>query len=313
MDTEPAIKNTVLIVDDAPENITVLGALLRTDYTVRIATNGEKALQIVHSDNPPDLILLDVVMPGMDGYEVCQVMKANPLTQNIPVIFITAKTSEADEVKGFELGAVDYITKPFSPVVIKARVRTHIELKRYRDLLMNTSYLDGLTGVPNRRRFDEYYSAMWNISIRQSFPLSLIMIDLDNFKQYNDNYGHLEGDACLIKIAQTLSLSLKRKSDLFARYGGEEFVCLLPDTDHDGAMKLAEEFRTSVLSLQVPHAYSAVEQYVTISQGVATITPMQDTSIKTLIMYADEELFRAKNSGRNKVCSIVDDENSKLI
>ena len=305
MDTKPSSKSTVLIVDDSPENITVLGALLRQECTVRVATSGEKALQIVNSDHPPDLILLDVIMPGMDGYEVCNKIKSNPATKNIPIIFITAKSGEDDEVKGFELGAVDYITKPFSPVVIKARVRTHLELKRYRDLLMNTSYFDGLTGIPNRRRFDEYFSSMWSFSVRESLPLSLIMIDIDNFKMYNDYYGHLEGDICLVKIAQALSGILKRKSDLFARYGGEEFVCLLPDTDHDGALKIARDFQETVLSLQIRHAESAIKKYVTISQGVATVVPDTETSQKSLIVNADEVLFKAKNSGRNEICDVT--------
>ncbi len=305
MDTEPMSKSTVLIVDDSPENITVLGALLRLECIVRVATSGEKALQIVNSDRPPDLILLDVIMPGMDGYEVCNKIKSNPATKNIPIIFITAKSGEDDEVKGFELGAVDYITKPFSPVVIKARVRTHLELKRYRDLLMNTSYFDGLTGIPNRRRFDEYFSSMWSFSVRESLPLSLIMIDIDNFKMYNDYYGHLEGDICLVKIAQALSGILKRKSDLFARYGGEEFVCLLPDTDHEGALKIARDFQEMVWSLQIRHAESAIKKYVTISQGVATIVPDTETSQKSLIVNADEVLFKAKNSGRNEICDVT--------
>ena len=296
-------KQTILVVDDSPENITVLGALLRADYTVRVATNGEKALKIMGSDNPPDLILLDVMMPGMDGYEVCRRLKADSRTQNIPVIFITAKTSEEDEVKGFEMGAVDYVTKPFSPVVIKARVRTHMDLKRYRDLLVNTSYCDGLTAIANRRRFDEYYTVLWNLSIREALPLSLIMIDIDNFKQFNDNYGHQEGDACLVRIAQKLAESLKRKTDLVARYGGEEFVCILPYTGIDGAISIAEEFRTGILSLQIPHAYSSAGSYVTISQGVANISPIKDSSPKALIMAADNVLYRAKESGRNRICS----------
>ncbi|MCL6559450.1 MAG: diguanylate cyclase, partial [Firmicutes bacterium] len=260
-------KQTILIVDDSPENITVLGALLRLDYTVRVATNGKKALKIVESDNPPDLILLDVMMPGMDGYEVCRRLKADSRTRNIPVIFITARCGEEDEVKGFETGAVDYVTKPFSPVVIKARVRTHVELKRYRDFLVNTSYCDGLTAIANRRRFDEYYATMWDLSVRESLPLSLILIDIDNFKLFNDNYGHQEGDACLIRIAQKLSASAKRKTDLVARYGGEEFVCVLPNTGLDGAVVVAEEFRAGILSLQIPHAYSSTGSYVTVSQG----------------------------------------------
>lgn len=304
-------KQTILVVDDSPENITVLGALLRIDYTVRVATNGDKALSIVGSDNPPDLILLDVMMPGMDGYEVCRRIKADLRTQNIPVIFITAKNSEEDEVRGFALGAVDYVTKPFSPVVIKARVRTHMELKRYRDFLVNTSYCDGLTAIANRRRFDEYYTTVWNLSSRESLSLSLIMIDLDNFKQFNDNYGHQEGDICLTRIAQKLSNLLNRKTDMVARYGGEEFVCVLPNTGIDGALKVAEDFRMGILALKIPHIFSTTGSYVSISQGVASIFPNGDSSPKALIMAADDVLYKAKENGRNTICSIEVEIESK--
>ena len=294
-------KQTILIVDDSPENITVLGALLRMDYSVRVATNGEKALKIVESDNLPDLILLDVMMPGMDGYEVCRRLKSDLRTRNIPVIFITAKTSEEDEVRGFAMGAVDYVTKPFSPVVIKARVRTHMELKRYRDFLVDTSYCDGLTTISNRRRFDEYFATLWNLAMRESLPLSLIMIDIDHFKQFNDHYGHQKGDTSLIQIAQALSTTLNRKTDMVARYGGEEFVCVLPDTEIDGAVNVAEKFRTGILSLRIPHAFSTADSWVTISLGVACLVPMIDLSPKELIMAADEALYKAKASGRNRI------------
>ncbi len=300
---EPPKNESVLIVDDAPENIAVLGELLRAEYTVRVATNGERALKIINSDYPPDLILLDVVMPGMDGYEVCRRVKSHPLTKEIPVIFITAKTGVADEVKGFEMGAVDYITKPFEPIIIKARIRTHLEVKRYRDLLVNNSYKDGLTGIPNRRRFDEYYSSMWTTAVNESFPLSVIMVDLDKFKLFNDYYGHLEGDECLTKVAQSLVLQLERQGDLFARYGGEEFVCLLPNANHEFAMRMAEKFRRHVLSLQIPHANSIEEKYITVSQGVDTMIPTTEMLPKELILRADQELFRAKNNGRNQICS----------
>ena len=306
-------KQTLLIVEDSPENITVLGALLRQDYTVRVATNGEKALKIIESDNPPDLILLDIMLPGMDGYEVCRQIKDNSRLRNIPVIFITAKTSEEDEVKGFQMGAVDYVTKPFSPVIIKARVRTHMELKRYRDFLVNTSYCDGLTAIPNRRRFDEYYVGMWNLSMREALPLSLILIDIDNFKQFNDNYGHLEGDSCLKRIAKMLSGSVKRNTDMVARFGGEEFVCVLPSTGIEGAMIVAEEIRANVMSLQITHAYSSTGNFVTVSQGVSTVVPVKGLLPDLLIMVADEALYEAKRSGRNRIRSrvIKNDEESE--
>ncbi|MDA8383704.1 MAG: diguanylate cyclase [Betaproteobacteria bacterium] len=298
MDTQT--KRSILIVDDSPENLTVLGALLRTDYTIRVATDGEKALRIAQSGEPPDLILLDIMMPGVNGYEVCRRLKDDPRTESIPVIFLTAMTHERDEVKGFEAGAVDYITKPFSPVVVRARVRTHVELKCYRDFLVDTSYGDGLTAVPNRRRFEDYYAHIWKAP-GQTAPVALIMIDVDHFKPFNDHYGHQEGDACLRAIAQELSGALNRKTDLFARYGGEEFVCLLPGTEAEGALQVAERFRAAVLALAIPHARSPVGDWVTISVGVAAAGSCAELSPRELVAHADEALYQAKAAGRNRV------------
>ncbi|MDA8092887.1 MAG: diguanylate cyclase [Betaproteobacteria bacterium] len=299
MDTQTA--HSILIVDDSPENLTVLGALLRTEYTIRVATNGEKALRIAQSDDPPDLILLDIMMPGVNGYDVCRQLKDDPRTASIPVIFVTAMTHETDEVKGFEAGAVDYITKPFSPIVVRARVRTHVELKCYRDFLVHTSYGDGLTAVPNRRRFEDYYAHIWTAAAGRVRPVSLIMIDVDYFKPFNDHYGHQEGDACLRAIAQELSGSLNRKTDLFARYGGEEFVCLLPGTEAEGALQVAERFRAAVLALAIPHAGSPVSDWVTISVGVAAAHCGGELSPRDLVAHADEALYQAKAGGRNQV------------
>ena len=297
---ELAKQQTILIVDDAKENISVLAELLRPDFKIRAATNGEKALEIAFSDNPPDLILLDVIMPGMDGYEVCRKLKEKTNTQNIPVIFVTGKTDEEDQVKGFNIGAVDYITKPFSAIIVKVRVGMHAELKRYRDYLENISYLDGLTGIFNRRKFDEYLESAWNLAVRISMPVSMILMDIDFFKQYNDLYGHQEGDHCLIQIAQALSKTIVRKTDFFARYGGEEFVCILPNTPIEDTFIIAEKLRESVRLLQIPHADSTVEKIVTISAGVASKFPTKNLSCSALIKAADEALYRAKETGRNK-------------
>ncbi|MBF0496562.1 MAG: diguanylate cyclase [Deltaproteobacteria bacterium] len=295
--------SVVLIVDDEPGNIRILVELLRPYYTTRVAVNGETALRIATSDNPPDLILLDIMMPGMDGYEVCRRLKADPYTQHIPVIFITAKDSEEDQITGFETGAVDYVTKPFSPVIVKARVKTHVELKKFREFYEGLSLRDGLTCIANRRRFDEYLNATWNMSRRESSPLSLILIDIDHFKLFNDNYGHKAGDACLIQVAQALAASLRRSVDLMARYGGEEFACILPNTTLDGATSLAEKFREGIMSLQISHAYSPTANYLTISQGAATMIPSSDTSPDILIKAADAALYRSKKAGRNMVGS----------
>lgn len=294
-------QQTILIVDDAKTNINVLAELLRLDFKVRAATSGEKALEIAFSENPPDLILLDILMPGMDGYEVCKNLKASSQTKNIPVIFITGKVNEEDEIYGFSIGAVDYITKPFRPIVVKARVNTHAELKRHRDYLEGISYLDGLTGIPNRRKFDEYLNFSCIFAINESLPVSMIMMDIDHFKLFNDRYGHQEGDVCLKMIAQALLETLVNKTDFVARYGGEEFACILPNKTKEAAMEIAEQLRLCVADLQIPHADSLVEPFVTISLGVATQFPTSSLIGKDLIKAADEALYRSKESGRNKV------------
>lgn len=296
-------KQSILIVDDIPTNIKVLGESLKSNYQVRIATNGFKAVEIAMSKNPPDLILLDIMMPGMSGYQVCEKLKGTKQTQNIPIIFITAMDDEKDETKGLELGAVDYITKPFSLPIVKARVNTHLELKRKRDMLENLSTVDALTEIPNRRRFDEYYNAEWKRSVRDSSQLSVIMIDIDFFKLYNDNYGHSEGDTCLKQVARCLSEMLHRPADLLARYGGEEFICILPTTDISGAIKIAEEMRKKVESLKLPHEHSLVNKFITISIGVSSVLPVETMESQLLVRDADKYLYLAKEQGRNRCCS----------
>jgi diguanylate cyclase (GGDEF)-like protein len=294
-------QQTVLIVDDAKENITLLIELLRSDFIIKAATSGEKALEIAFSNHPPDLILLDVMMPGTDGFEVCRRLKASEQTKGIPIIFITGKVGEEDEIYGFNLGAVDYITKPFSPVIIKARVNMHAELKRYRDYLEGISFLDGLTGISNRRKFNEYLDSTWYFAEREHIPVSMILVDIDHFKQFNDNYGHQAGDACLIQIAQVLSQAVVRKTDFVARYGGEEFAFILLNANIESVIRIAEKLRLSIMALAIPHAYSSVGNNVTISLGVAAIIPERNSSCRILIKAADDALYKSKESGRNKV------------
>ncbi|KJU85858.1 response regulator receiver modulated diguanylate cyclase [Candidatus Magnetobacterium bavaricum] len=301
MDNTDDKKPSLLIVDDEP-SIRILNELLQADYDVRVATSGE-ALQITLSDTPPDLILLDIMMPGIDGYKVCKSLKSDPVTCDIPVIFITSKVDEQDEIKGFEAGAVDYVTKPFSPVVVHARVRTHVALKIKSEQLKGLSLIDGLTGIANRRRFDEYTEMIWNYSIRESLPLSLIMIDIDHFKLYNDNYGHQSGDLCLIRVARSLASSVNRRIDVVSRYGGEEFACILPNTHLNGAVSVAKKFQNEILALQIPHIHSPADNCISISQGIATLIPSNYSSPETLIKMAAQALYKAKETGRNRFCT----------
>ena len=231
-------KKIVLIVDDMATNIEILDSVLNGEYEVLFATNGRDALEIA-KQQVPDLILLDVIMPEMDGYKVCSELKCNEKTRDIPVIFVTANNQEEDESRGFEEGVVDYITKPVRPSIVKARVRIHLELKAHRDYLKVLSTIDELTRVANRRKFDEQLENEWRRSRRNQSPLSLIMMDIDFFKNFNDHYGHIAGDECLRKLAMGISEVCKRPADLFARYGGEEFVILLPETDSTGASFIA--------------------------------------------------------------------------
>lgn len=300
---DEAIKQKILITDDIPANITVLGEVLREEYEIIIATNGEKALEIAASEDSPDLILLDIMMPGMDGYEVCRRLKEDEKTIGIPVIFITAKNEIDDETRGLDLGAVDYITKPFQIPIVKARVRTHLELKRKNDILENIAALDGLTGIPNRRQFDETVQREWLRCLRQGVPLSLIMMDIDFFKKYNDAYGHTAGDECLRRVALALKSSVRRAADLMARYGGEEFAAILPDTHSEGAAFVAERIRSSVESEGIPHEYSEVADHVTLSVGAATKIPQMDSTASEIIEAADRMLYEAKDGGRNSVRS----------
>ncbi|MCE5181690.1 MAG: diguanylate cyclase [Betaproteobacteria bacterium] len=296
-----ATQHKILIVDDIPVNVALLAAILSKDHNVLSATSGEMALDMAAREQP-DLILLDIMMPGMDGHEVCRRLKSSETTKNIPVIFVTAKSSAEDEAYGFDLGAVDYITKPFHIPVVKARVRNHLSLKVKTDLLEEIAHIDGLTNIPNRRRFDETLENEWGRALRSKNPLSLIITDIDYFKGFNDYYGHAGGDQCLYSVAMALSSLMHRSSDMVARYGGEEFVAILPETDLNGAATLAEYWRSVIEAMQIPHAKSGISDYVTVSVGYASTIPSKDQLPYVLLGVADEMLYQAKDSGRNRIC-----------
>lgn len=294
-------KPKLLIVDDQPINIQVMHQVFGADYQVFMATNGAQALALCRA-NPPDLLLLDVVMPGMDGFEVCTQLKAKPETRNIPVIFVTAHSDAAQETHGLSVGAVDFISKPVNPAVVRARVKTQLTLKFQSDLLRNLVFLDGLTGVFNRRYFDQQLGVEWGRAARNNTPLSLIMVDVDHFKLFNDRYGHQAGDDCLRQVAQALKSGLRRPSDLVARYGGEEFACILPDTGFDDAMAIAQEMERTVRAHKIPHAFSPFDKTLTTSLGLASCTVQAVGNAAALVGLADTQLYGAKQAGRGRVC-----------
>jgi diguanylate cyclase (GGDEF)-like protein len=289
----------ILVVDDSPENLQVISAVLKQDYRVKVAINGERALALATAAEPPDLILLDVMMPGMDGYEVCARLKQNPVTARIPVLFVSSRDDEEDEARGLSLGAIDYIVKPIRLSIVQARVRNHIELKRSRDLLEQLTTQDHLTGISNRRRFDDSLAQEWQRAAREQTPLSLVAIDIDHFKAYNDHYGHPQGDQCLIRVARALATCVTRPTDLVARCGGEEFAGLLPSTDSAGAARLAGQMRAAIEAEGLEHARSPTHPHVTISLGVATVVPQAEESAQLLVDLADAALYEAKGAGRN--------------
>ncbi|GAD61651.1 diguanylate cyclase domain-containing protein [Aquipseudomonas alcaligenes] len=302
----------LLLVDDQPMNIRVLHQLFRYECDVHMATGGEQAIEVCKA-LLPDLILLDVVMEGMDGHEVCRRLKADPLTQDIPIIFLSANGEEDDEAIGLELGAVDYIGKPFNPMIVRARVKTHLTLKRQGDYLRSMAMLDGLTGVANRRKLEAHLEAAWSQACRDNGPLSLIMIDVDYFKKYNDHYGHQRGDQCLRRLAMALAATLNRPYDLLARYGGEEFACLLPDTDLAGAERVAQKMLAAVAELRIEHLASDVGPQVSLSLGVATVRASARLTPQELLRCADEQLYLAKAGGRARACARFYEEDAAQI
>ncbi len=292
----------LLIVDDEPVNLHLLSHGLQEDFRTRTADSGERALEAVATGERPELVLLDVRMPGMDGYEVCRRLKLRPETRDIPVIFVTSQSDESAEMRGLAVGAVDFIAKPVNLRVTRARILTHINLKRNVDRLARMSREDALTGIANRRSFDETLTHEWRRSARASSPLALVMVDVDFFKQYNDRYGHGAGDACLQRVADVLASAIRRPSDLAARYGGEEFAALLADTPLEGALRIAEIVRTGVDRLAIPHE-AAPAGRVTVSCGVGVVVPQAHMQPGELIATADRKLYAAKAEGRNRVAA----------
>lgn len=303
-------KSTILIVDDTPANLHLLNDLLTGHgYKTRPMPNGERALSSIEK-SIPDLILLDIMMPAMDGYEVCRRLKADESTKNIPIIFISALDEVFDKVKAFELGGADYITKPFQSEEVLARVATHLEIRRLileleskNVELERLAIMDPLTNIYNRRFFFETAEKEFERTKRYTNPLALILFDIDHFKQVNDTHGHLVGDQVLINLAKLCRETI-RTVDILARYGGEEFILLMPDTPLKAAENAAERLREMVAKTNLTD--NQIDLTVTISLGVNNWDGTGELDLTAFIDQADQALYQSKEGGRNRVTVFED-------
>ena len=289
----------ILIVDDSALHAAQLKAILDDEYDVTISQTAEGGLAKVKSEDF-SLILLDVVMPGMDGFTLLKKLQEEIITQSVPVILITSLTDAEYEQRGFVLGAVDYIIKPFNPLIVKARVNTHIKLYHYRRQAERQSMTDQLTGIANRRRYERYSIAKWHEAARLQVPFSICMFDIDKFKIYNDTFGHPAGDKVIAAVAKTVSARLQRGTDFFARYGGEEFVAISTGDSSEKFFAHLKKIRQAVEALHIPHDPS-VSKWVTISAGGVTALPTMESTYASYLKIADTMLYDAKKHGRNQV------------
>lgn len=295
-------RNLILVIDDSVSIVRFLCELLKEQGQILFATNGADGLEIARA-RQPQLILLDVELPDMDGYEVCRQLKNQPETCDAAIMFVTGQTSMENEIRALEAGAVDFISKPMNPPVVCARVRTQLKLRQTLTTLAQLANRDGLTGLMNRRFGDEQLQDEVRRHQRQQLSLGMAFIDIDDFKAYNDHYGHQAGDDCLRAVARALGQSTRRPGEFVARYGGEEFLAVLPYSSHAEVEQYGEWIRNQIEAQQLPHPRSRVGGVVTISVGVASFVPLAEQTAADLVAAADAALYRAKAAGRNCVKS----------
>jgi diguanylate cyclase (GGDEF)-like protein len=288
-------KACILLVDDEPANIQLIAGYIKDDYQIKVATSGEQCLRIANSKDKPDLILLDVEMPIMNGYDVCEQLKREPTTASIPVIFVTAMQTEEDEEKALMLGAVDFLTKPVRPAILIARIKTQIILKKQHDALINLAMRDQLTNLYNRHYLLEMANHRVARAMRKKIPVSVLILDVDHFKKINDTQGHVVGDLVLKSLAELLQ-QLCRQEDILARFGGEEFLIFFDECDERNATNIAERIRKDIALL------NPAEIPISASVGVAQLKIGKE-GFTDLVKRADDAMYHAKKTGRNKVVS----------
>jgi diguanylate cyclase (GGDEF)-like protein len=294
-------KEKILIVDDEKSNLYILTEILHEKFTIVVAKCGQKAIELAFA-HQPDLVLLDIMLPDIDGFQVLKSFKNSDSLKDVPVIFISALNDVENEEKGLSLGAVDYIIKPFSPTIVRARVNTHLKIARQRKMIETLAMLDGLTEIPNRRSYQIRLEDEWLRAERTASSLTLATLDIDFFKQFNDNYGHSDGDEALKAVAKTMINSLKRAADFAARTGGEEFAIIIPENSAEGAFLLLNDLCRNIKELKIPHEFSTVDKFLTVSVGGVTCMPHKKNITKQeLIEAADSLLYKAKSNGRNTV------------
>lgn len=292
------LEQKILIVDDEKANRKVLKELLQDQATIIFAKNGQQAVELARK-HVPDLMLLDVIMPDMSGFDVIEEIKNDPVTMAVSVIFITGLANSDDEAKGFDLGGCDYIYKPFKANIVIARVSMHLELIQQRKMLDNVAHIDALTGISNRRKMDFVLKDELAANKRDKKQLMVAIIDVDYFKQYNDNYGHGAGDVALKKVASSLREVLKRPRDFAARFGGEEFVVILPDCNEAGAQLVMDSLTQAIADKEIKHEFSPAGENLTVSIGTCIIDGSIETNAEDVLSYTDNLLYQAKREGRN--------------
>ena len=297
----PERRQTLLIVDKDPQYCRDTEAHFSDRYNVITVQSSSQVTSVCGASSRPDLILMTVDLSPACGFELCRELKTNEHTQSIPVLLITENYSEDAEIKGLEFGASDFLCKSVSGVILGARIKTHLQLARLTAALETKANFDSLTGLYNRREFEHTLEVEWRRACRNGTPLSIMFMDIDYFKHFNDTYGHLAGDDCLRKIARALKASLCRSGEFVARYGGEEFVAILPDSEGKNVQQCANRILHHVENLHIPHRSSEIKPEVTLSIGIATEVPTLGESPHQLLGLADEYLYKAKSAGRNRV------------